>query len=75
MIMIKRSYFAALPLLLGGAMAEAQIAPKDASYFCVAENGAWIDGAVCRRVVFILSSAIWPLVRLPGARGNGRVLA
>jgi len=35
--MIRRAYLAALPLLLAGAAAEAQIAPKDASYSCAAE--------------------------------------
>ena len=35
--MIRRACIAALTLLLGGSTAEARIAPKDASYFCVAE--------------------------------------
>ena len=40
--MIRRAYLAALPLLLGGAMAEAQVAPSDASYSCIVEFAAGI---------------------------------
>ena len=37
---MRTAYLAALPLLLAGATAEAQIAPKDASYLCVVEFSA-----------------------------------